>query len=134
MTTARYGLAKQSEHEGDIAIASDDMRCLAVDSAYTPDFATDQFVDDIPAAAILSRSAALTCASVLGVFDCDPFTLPAVTSGKTCNAYVFYKYDASDAAARLYLYKDNSADLPKLANGEDFTVTPDDGANKVFAA
>src|SRR5690348_2030170 len=85
---------------------------------YTPNFATDQFVSDIPGAAIVARSGALaniTLGTVAaGTLDADDPTLTAV-SGATVEAYVIYEDTGVDTTSKLLCLVDHDGSNNPIA-------------------
>ena len=134
MANALYDKARESFLKGEIVWGTDDIRAVLVDTAtYTVDLVNDQFLSDIPAgervATLPSTLTSMTTTS--GVADAADITFSSVT-GDQSEAVVLYKYNASDAAARLIAYIDTATGLPVTPNGGDITVTWDSGANKIF--
>lgn len=134
MANALYDKARESFLKGEIVWGTDDIRAVLVDTAtYTVDLVNDQFLSDIPAgervATLGSTLTSMTTTS--GVADAADITFSSVT-GDQSEAVVLYKYNASDAAARLIAYIDTATGLPVTPNGGDITVTWDSGANKIF--
>lgn len=131
MANALYNPGREGFLDGSIDWDTDDIRILLIDSSdgFT---ATDKFVSDVTAGAIVARSTALGTKTIAdGVAGAADKALSAVTTGHTC-AVIIYKYNASDASARLIAWLDTGTNFPIVTNGGDVTVQWDTGANKIF--
>lgn len=133
MANALYGLGRQLILEGGIAMLTDNLKIVLVDTAtYTVDIDVHDFLDDIPAGERVATSANLTTkTTTLGVFDADDVTFSSVT-GDPSEAVVLYKDTGSAATSPLIAYIDTATGLPVTPNGGDITVTWDSGADKIF--
>jgi hypothetical protein len=112
---------------------TDDIRVILVDTAdYTVALTTHDFLDDVPVAARVKVSAALTGKTIAaGVADAADVTLSAVT-GDPSEALVIYQHTGVESTSRLIAYIDTATGLPVTPNGGDITITWDNGANKIF--
>ena len=133
MANALYGLGRQAILEGDIAILTDNIKCVLVDTAtYSVSIDADDFLDDIGAGERVATSGNMASkTSTLGVFDAADITFTAVT-GDVSEALVIYKDTGVAATSKLIAYIDTATGLPVTPNGGDITVTFDSGANKIF--
>ena len=133
MANALYDHGREGFLDGSIDWDTDDIRCILVDAAdYTVDLATHDNLDDIPAAARVAVSGALTGKTVAaGVADADDVTFSSVT-GDQCEAIVIYKHTGVETTSRLIAYIDSATGLPVTPNGGDITVQFDSGASKIF--
>jgi len=133
MANALYDKGREAFLNGDIDWLNDDIRIILIDLAdYTPDLANHDFLNDVPVAARVAVSGALTSkTSTNGVADAADVTWPLVT-GDPSEAIVIYQHTGSDATARLIAYIDTATGLPVTPNGGDITVQWDNGANKIF--
>lgn len=133
MSSFIYDKARQAFLEGGIAWLTDDIRAILVDLAdYTPNQATHEFLQDVPAAARVAVSGALTGkTSTSGVADADDKTFTAV-SGDQSEAILLYKHTGNEATARLIALIDTATGLPVTPNGNDVITRWDNGANKIF--
>lgn len=130
MANALYDKGREGFLDGSIDFDTDDIRLALVSAGYVFSAAHD-FVDDL-GANIVARSSALTGKTVTsGVANSSAVTLSAV-AGAQVTGIVMYKYNASDASARLIAYWDTGTGLPVTPNGGDITINPDSGANKWF--
>lgn len=134
MATFVYDKARDAFLNGLINWGTDDIRATLVKATYVPSQAADQFYSSVAGGDRIAVMAAslTTKTSVGGVADCDDATYAAVTSASAVVAAVIYKFNASDAAARLIAYIDNAVGLPVTPNGGDMTISWDNGANKLF--
>ena len=131
--SAIYGLTRKAFLDGGIDLLTDDIRVILVDTAdYTYSIDVDDFLDDIPAAARVAVSGAMTTkTTTLGVFDADDITFSAVT-GDISEALVIYRHTGVETTSELIAYIDNATGLPVTPNGGDITITWDTGVNKIF--
>lgn len=133
MANALYDLGRQKFLEGSIVILTDNIKMVLVDTAtYTVNLATDEFLDDIPAGERVATSGNLASkTSTLGVFDAADIVLSAVT-GDVSEALVIYKDTGTASTSPLIAFIDTATGLPVTPNGNDITITWDNGANKIF--
>jgi hypothetical protein len=133
MANLLYDKGREAFLDGSISWSSDDIRVILVDAAdYTVDSANHDFLDDVPAAARVATSGALTTKTVTaGVADADDLTFSAVT-GDQSEALIIYKHTGVESSSNLIAYIDSATNLPVTPNGGDITVTWDNGANKIF--
>lgn len=119
MANNLYTKAKEAILSGGINLLNDTIKAVAVDSAdYTVALATHQYLADIPAAARVATTEALSGKSVAnGVFTASNSTLASAT-GDTFEAIVVYK-DTGDAATSLLIcYLDTATSgLPFTPDG-----------------
>ena len=131
-----YDGGREAFLAGDVDWLADDIIVVATDSGYTPDFALDSFLDDIPGAAIISTSGALTGKTVTaGVADADDVVFESVPAGDTINRIIFVKDTGVAASSRLIGAIDTLAGGGSIAvptSGGDLLFRFDAGANKIF--
>jgi hypothetical protein len=109
-----------------------DIRAILIDVAdYTVNLTTDDYLDDVPGAARVATSGALTPSRSGRVIDLTDVTWSTV-SGDPSEAIVLYAHTGTEATSRLIAYIDTATGLPVTPSGGDITVTWDNGANKVF--
>lgn len=134
MANALYAAGKQALLTAGINWTSDDIRVVLVDSAdYTVDLATHDNLDDIPVAARVATSAALTGMSATGgVADAADVTYTSVT-GDSIEAAVIYKHTGVESTSTLIAYIDTATGLPVTPNGGDIVIQWDNGSAKIFA-
>lgn len=130
MASALYPKFKELLLGGDIALDSDTIKCILIDSAdYTYSSAHD-YMDDVPSAARIGTAQTLTNKTITsGVFDADDVTFTSVT-GDSVEAVILYK-DAggADSANPLIAYIEGTV----TPNGGNITVQFSSGASKIFA-
>lgn len=133
MANALYGLGRQLILEGGIAILTDDIKTVLVDTeAYAVDIDVDEFLDSIPVGDRIATSVNMTAkTSTLGVFDAADINFPTVT-GDPSEAVVIYKDTGVAATSPLIAYIDTATGLPVTPNGGDIDITWDSGINKIF--
>tara|TARA_R110002096_G_C14661910_1_gene728367 strand:+ start:52697 stop:53104 length:408 start_codon:yes stop_codon:yes gene_type:complete len=133
MANALYGLGRQKILEGGIAILTDDIKTVLVDTAtYSVSIDADEFLSDIAVGERVATSANMSSkTSTLGVFDAADITYSAV-SGDVSEALVIYKDTGVASTSPLIAYIDTATGLPVTPNGGDITVTWDSGSDKIF--
>lgn len=131
-----YSKAKEKLFFANININSNQFKALLIDnSLYTPNQNSDQFVSDIPSAAIKKRSTAiqnLTC--TLGVIDADDLVISDY-DGSAFNTVVIYQDSSNDNSAILLFYIDtaNGLPFPGSSSSSPVTIIWDNGSNKIIA-
>lgn len=130
MASTCYAKAKQAWLDNTLDLNDDDIRILFIDGAdYTPNFATDDFLNDVPAGARIGTATAIANTTVTdGVFDGDDVNMTAV-SGDQFEHILVYKHTGTDATSNLVCLIDVTATTP---NGGDILVQWDSGTNKIF--
>lgn len=94
---------------------NDDLRVIAMSSAYVVDLDTDEFLADISANA-LATGVALTSKTITGgVFDADDLNLTLLAG--TAKSLVIYLHNANPALAALLVYCDNILNFPMTTAG-----------------
>lgn len=128
-----YGKGREGFLGGDIDWDADVIKVVAVDVAdYTVDINVDEFLADIPVAARVATSDALTAKTkTLGVAGAANSVFPAVT-GDPFEAVVIYQDSGDAATSRLIAYIGEGTGLPMTPNGGDINMNFDTGANKIF--
>lgn len=113
----------------------DSIKVILVDHADdTPVPATDDFLDDILAAARVATSGALASKTfTAGVFDAADLVLTAVTGDAFESVVFFNDTPAAETAKDLILFLDTATGLPTTPNGADITLVWDSGANRIFS-
>jgi len=133
MTASLYDKGRQGFLDGSIDWDTDTIKVLLIDTAdYTVDLANHDYLDDIPAAARVATSAALSSKTVTdGVADAADTSFSSV-SGDECEALVIFKDTGTEGTSNLIAYIDDATGLPVTPNGGDINVAWDNGANKIF--
>jgi hypothetical protein len=133
MANALYDAGRNAFLTGGISWTTDTIKIVVVDSAdYTPNLATDDFLNDIPAVGRVAISGALTGkTAVAGVADANDVTLTAV-SGDSFEYIIGFKDTGTESTSNLIFFIDTAVGLPFTPNGGDVLIVWDDGANKIF--
>jgi hypothetical protein len=137
VANAVYDKARNGFLRGDISWKNggDTFRAYLVDiqggAGYTVDLANDEFLDDIPALALISFVALAPADPVGGVADAADVTFLAVT-GAVSEAIVIVKWVTNAADSPLVAYIDSATGLPVTPNSGDIQIAWDSGANKIF--
>jgi hypothetical protein len=137
MANSLYDKARNGFLRGDISWKSggDTFRAYLVDiqggTGYAVDLVDDEFLDDIPAAALVSFIALAPADPTAGVADAPDVTFTSVT-GAECEAVVIVNWVTNAADSPLIAYIDSATGLPATPIGGDIKITWDSGANKIF--
>lgn len=133
MAALLYDKGREGFLDGSIDWDTDDIRVMLVLTGYSVSQSTHDFLDDISGSYDNGRSAALTGKSVTGgVADAADTSLVA-TAATLCIGLAIYKYNASDAAARLIAYIDDATGLPFTPGvSQTVNITWADTTNKIF--
>lgn len=117
--------------DGGINLLSDTIKVVFIDDAdYTPNFTTDQFYSDVPAAAKVGTPVALANKSTTdGVFDADDPTFVSV-SGDQCESLLVYKDTGTASTSPLIAILALGAAV--TPNGGNITAVLDNGANRII--
>lgn len=132
MANALYDKGREGFLDGSIDWDTDDIRCMLVKTGYTFSAAHD-FLDDVSGSYDNGRTAALGTKTVVSGVAGAANTSLVATSAVACNALVLYKYNASDASARLISYINVATGLPFTpAASQTVNIAWDTGANLIF--
>lgn len=133
MANALYDAGREAFLAGDIDWLNDDIRLILIDTAdYTKDLATDDFLDDIAAAARVATSGSLAGkTTTAGVADADDVTLSSV-SGDVSEELVGYQHTGTESTSRLIFNIDNAVGLPITPDGGDIIVIWSTGNDRIF--
>lgn len=133
MANALYAKGREGFLDGSIDWDTHTIKVILIDTAdYTVNLAVHDNLDDVPAAARVATSGALTGKTVTdGVADANDVTFTAVT-GDPSEALIVYKDTGTESTSRLIAYIDTATGLPVTPNGGDISVVWDNGANKIF--
>jgi hypothetical protein len=112
----------------------DSIKLVFVDHADdTPNPASDDFLDDIGAAARVATSGAFASKTfTAGVFDAADVTVAAVTGDPFESIVIFNDTPGTEATKDLIAFIDTATGLPLTPSGTDVTVQWDAGANRIF--
>lgn len=136
MANRMYDKGREAFATAQINWPGDAIRAVLVDLAdYTPDFAADTFLSAIPAGARVATSPPFTGkTAAAGVLDADDLTAAKAfqsVGGDIAEALVIFKDTGDPATSRLLLYVDTATGLPVTPDGNNVTVTWDNGANRI---
>lgn len=128
-----YDKGRQKFLDGSIAWSSDDIKVALIDiAAYSVDLANDEYLSDIPGAAIVATSGNLVGkTSTAGVADAADATFLGV-AGPTVEAAVVYKDTGAAATSPLIAYIDDATGLPLTPDGGTVLLQWDDTADRIF--
>lgn len=133
MANALYTKGKEKMLSASINFPSDTIKAALVNSSYTPNLATDEFLTTV-SSFVLNTSQTLTSKAVTGgAFDAADVTWTAVTAGATAKFVVLYKDTGSAATSPLLALIDTITGFPLATNGADITVQWDNGTYKIFS-
>lgn len=133
MANALYDLGRQKFLEGSIAWLTDDIKVALIDTDdYTVNLATDEFLSDIPVAAVVSTSPNLSSkTSTAGVADAADVSFTSV-SGDQSEALVIYKDTGVNTTSPLIAYIDTATGLPITPDGSNIDIVWDGSADRIF--
>lgn len=120
MANALYSKFKEGLLNGDIALDTDNVKAVLVDTgAYTINLATHDFLDDIAVGARIATSGNLANkTTLLGVFDADDVTFTGV-AGVTVEMLVLYVDTGTAGTSRLICAIDTATGLVLTPSGSD---------------
>lgn len=129
MTSGVFARAKQDWLDGNLDLNNGDVRMLFIDAAdWVPNYATDDFLNDVTGAARIGTATALASKTVTGgVFDAADTTMTAVT-GDPFEQILLYLHTGTDSTSNLIACIDASG----TPNGGDWLVQWDNGPSKIF--
>lgn len=112
-----------------VSLSADTIKAMFIDHADdTPAAATDDFIDDILAAArvpAIASAPALASKTIgtvaAGVFDAADTTFTALT-GDASESLILFKDTGAEATSKLIAFWDTATGLPLTPNGGDVVV------------
>lgn len=133
MANTLFDSARQQFLQADLDL-DDSIVLVLVDHADdTPVPATDDFLDDILAAARVATSGAFAGKTfTAGVFDANDVTLATVTGDPAESIVIYNNTPATEATKDLIAFIDTATGLPVTPGGGDIIAQWDNGANKIF--
>lgn len=135
MANLLYGKAKQAFFNGDIDVVVNPIKILFVDSTYSPNISSDEFVSNVTLSAIKYRSIPLSNVTAnLGILDADNLAI-ADYPGDAFKALIIYQDTGNDSTSRLIAYIEDSVGLPFPGSGSQVTMSIiwNNDANKIIA-
>lgn len=140
-----YDTGRNAFAKGDIhwkATSGDTIRSFLVDSAsYTPNSASDDFLDDVPTSSRKGNSGSSNRTEApqltlldpsAGVCDANDITFTTVPAGSALEYILIFKDGGTDTESQLIALIDTATGLPVTPNGGDINVAFDSGANRIF--
>jgi hypothetical protein len=129
MASGLYDKGREGFLDGSIDWDTDDIRVMLVLTGYSVNLATHDYLDDVTTYGN-GRSAAIGTKTVTAGVAGAANTSLVATAATQCIGLVIYKYNASDASARLIAWIEVTAFTPSA--GQTVNITWDTGANKIF--
>jgi hypothetical protein len=129
-----YKKGAEARLNADVDLLLDAIKIALIDlNDYTPDYGADEFLDDIPGAAIVAVSSALTGKSTAaGIFDADDPTLVGVTGDQSEALLIFQDTGVAASSRLLWLFDSPGVPgLPVTPNGTNISITFNNGPNKI---
>lgn len=119
-----YGKARRAFAQAQINWLSANVNAMLVSSVYSPNPNTDQFVSDIPPAAIITRDAALTALGVTAAGACFGTVPPynSFAASAPVAAIVLYSFTGTDSTSKLIYYSSTGSGFPFLAQGFNYII------------
>lgn len=125
MANVIYPKAKQAFLGADIAMDTDNIKAVLVDTATYTYNAAHEFLSDIPAGERVATSVNLTGKTIVdGTFDSDDFVFPSVT-GDPSEAMIMYQDTTVEGTSRLIMYIDTATGLPVTPDGTNINISLD---------
>lgn len=122
LRTVAYLRAIAEAHRGNLDLVNDDIRALALTAGYVADAAAHDFLDDVPVAHRIGTAVAVNATvsddGEIG-FDSPEVTDP--DDGDEISQVLFYRHDASEAAALLICCYAAFREAPKVSTGAPMT-------------
>lgn len=116
MANAIFAAGREGFAQAAVNWNSDTIHVTAIDLADdTISLSTDDFYNDIAAAARIANAALATKTSVAGVLDAADTTLTSVT-GDQFEALIIWKNTGTESTSRLLIYIDSGTGLPLTPN------------------
>jgi len=123
MTNAVYPKAKEAMMSGDLALDTDAVVAVLVDTASYTYSTSHEFLSDIPVGERVATSATLASpTTVNGVFDSANTLFSAVT-GDVSEALVLVQNSGNASTSRLIAYIDSATGLPVTPDGTNINIT-----------
>lgn len=129
-----YDKSREAFLKGQIDMSSDTIIALLVDgSGYSPNLATDDFLNDIPGGAVLATSSALTTkTTAAGVFDADDVLWAAVPATGQGDYIVLVADSGTPSTSRVIGLIGTGTNLPIVPNGGDINCAWSSGTSRIF--
>jgi hypothetical protein len=133
MANGMYSKGLEAFLTGNVNWEADTIKAVLLDlDRYSPNLLSHQVLADIPSAARVSISPALTAKTATnGVADAGDVTFPSV-SGPQSEGIALFKDTGNEATSTLICFIDTAGGLPVYPGGSDISVVWDNGLNKIF--
>ncbi len=136
MATGLYYAGLAAFLRGEIDWESDTIRAALIDtSLYTADLAADEYLSDVPTAAVIT-TALITNKSVVvnesgAAGDGDDISVSGI-SGEVCGAILVYKDTGTASTSRLISYYDDAYGLPLTLTGQTVIIVWDNADDRII--
>ena len=121
MANAIYPKFKEAAHRGSVALATDVVKAILVDSSVYTYSAAHEFLSDV--ASVIATSAAVTGKTLTdGQFNCSDPVFTAVAAGGPHEYVIFFVDTGVAGTSELICFIDTATGLPVTPNGLDITV------------
>lgn len=130
-----YKKAKEAMLSGDVDLVSNNLKLLLVNSSYTPNQNTDNFVSNINSSHIKARSTIFSGVTIsAGILDANDVVVSNYP-GDAFNAVVIYQDSGSDQTSILIAYIDTSEGLPfsGVNTNTNITIAWSNTLNKILS-
>ena len=118
---------------GNAAWTTSDIKCACVSSAYTPDAASDRYLSNINAAAIIRTSGNLTGKSVTSrICDAGDLVIYSIVGAVDVAKLVLYYDTGVDTSSVLVCCIDSGTGLPLTPDGRPVRIVWSNSGNKIF--
>lgn len=122
----RYAKGREKFLRGEIAWDTDEFKAVFVTSSYTPNFATHEFLSDVPAPTRVATSDALADKTTTGGWAGASEVVWQAFTGATCAAFVVIKNTGLISTSPLLAYIDSGiTNLPLDPGGVKVTLLVD---------
>ncbi len=122
----RYAKGREKFLRGEIAWGTDDFKAVFVTSSYTPNFATHEFLSDVPAPTRVATSDAFADVTSTGGWAGVEQVVWQGFTGAVCHGFVVIKDTGLISTSPLLAYVDTGiTNLPLDPNGAKVTLIID---------
>lgn len=133
MSTFKYVKAAQLIGTAGLNLATADIAAALVSNVYAPKPTTDQYVADIPSAAIIIRSGLLTGQALTnGIFSGTIPEFDAFLSPTEVAALVLYVETGNDSLSQLIYYSSDGPGFPFIPDGFSYFIGYDQSNGGFF--
>jgi hypothetical protein len=123
MANLIYPKGKQNIVNQNAAYLTDTVKCILVDDAFYTYSAAHQYLSDVPGAARIATSPALTGKTATdGQMDANDPVFSSVAAGGPYENLIFYIDSGVEGTSELLFFIDTATGLPVTTNGTDVTI------------